>query len=315
MSWKPIIVGVDASIEAGRAAAFGAGLAEAAGTACRLVHAAPNPWTVLPSGDVPEEARKQVEALFARARDSVQHALWGQVSPALLERLLVRAGQAPVALRQAAAEIDAELIVVGGKHHTAIGEWMGGSTAMHLLRTTERPVLVATSSGPPRRILVGLDASEATEPTLAAAERFAGLFGAQLKVLSVVEPLPMGGEAPGVADPQPYYDASRAVVEQKIWPMITGRDVEHEIAFGPAADAISREARTWGTDLLVVGSHGKGWVERVLIGSVTRRLVHELPASVLVVPVYATLATGPAEAGAGAGAEVSGPLTGVVGIG
>jgi Universal stress protein family len=34
----------------------------------------------------------------------------------------------------------------------------------------------------------------------------------------------------------------------------------------------------------VVGSHGKGWVDRILIGSTTERLVTELPTSILVVP-------------------------------
>jgi universal stress protein family protein len=38
---------------------------------------------------------------------------------------------------------------------------------------------------------------------------------------------------------------------------------------------------------VVVGSHGKGWVERLLIGSVTERLLNQLPSSLLVVPAYA----------------------------
>jgi len=313
MSWKPIIVGVDASAEAARAATFAAGLAEVAGAACRLVHAAPDPWTVLPSGDVPEEARRQVEALYARARESVSRALRGQVAPGLIDRLWVRAGRAPVALRQAAAEVDAELIVVGGKHHSVVSEWMGGSTAMHLLRTSERPVLVATSASAPRRIFVAVDASDAAARTVQAAERYARLLNARLKVLSVIEPLQSVGEAVPIMEVEPYYDTARGFIERQVWGAIDMADAEREIVFGPAADAIAREARTWGADLLVVGSHGKGWVERVLIGSVTRRLVHELPTSVLVVPVYATLATGPADAGAGA--AVSGPLAGVVGVG
>jgi hypothetical protein len=34
---------------------------------------------------------------------------------------------------------------------------------------------------------------------------------------------------------------------------------------------------------VVVGSHGKGWVDRVLIGSTTERLLATLPAGLLVV--------------------------------
>jgi len=35
---------------------------------------------------------------------------------------------------------------------------------------------------------------------------------------------------------------------------------------------------------VVVGSHGKGWVDRLLLGSTTERLLDQLPASLLVVP-------------------------------
>jgi hypothetical protein len=43
----------------------------------------------------------------------------------------------------------------------------------------------------------------------------------------------------------------------------------------------------WRADLLVVGSHGKGWAERMLVGSVTERLINHLPTSLLVVPTRA----------------------------
>jgi len=36
-----------------------------------------------------------------------------------------------------------------------------------------------------------------------------------------------------------------------------------------------------------VGSHGKGWVDRLIIGSVTEDLLNDLPTGVLVIPVPA----------------------------
>jgi nucleotide-binding universal stress UspA family protein len=55
---------------------------------------------------------------------------------------------------------------------------------------------------------------------------------------------------------------------------------------GVAAEIIAAEAATWSADVVVVGSHGKGWVERLLVGSATERLLALLPASLLVVPVH-----------------------------
>ena len=283
MSQKPIIVGVDASPAAARAGALGCEFAAFTHTSCHLIHAA----ETLASGD----SARDIEALYARKRDEIQRTLWGYVPGHALERLSIRAGHPAVALRQAAAEIEAGLIVLGGKHHTALGEWAGRSTAMHLIQTSEIPVLLATSAQLPRRVLVALDQSSATGPTLEAAERLAAQLGAQLKVLSVVEPLPAIGEVPPL-DPEPYYQSSRYLIEKDVWPMITTPGVEKAISYGLASPTIAREAKTWEADLVVMGSHGKGWFERVLVGSVTHQVVHELPTSLLVVPVYSALATG-----------------------
>src|SRR2546426_300494 len=53
MSWKPFVVGVDASPEAAGAAAFACRVAEQAGAGCRLVHATRD---VLAAVEVPEVA-------------------------------------------------------------------------------------------------------------------------------------------------------------------------------------------------------------------------------------------------------------------
>ena len=56
-----------------------------------------------------------------------------------------------------------------------------------------------------------------------------------------------------------------------------------EVLVGTPRDVIADEARRWGADLLVAGSHGFGVVKRLLLGSVSNALVHEAPCSVLVV--------------------------------
>jgi len=283
MSWKPIVVGVDTSPAAARAGALGCEFAAFTHTSCHLIHAA----ETMASGD----SARDIAALYARKREEIQRTLWGYVPGNALERLSIRAGHPAVALRQAAAEVDAGLIVLGGKHHTTVGEWAGRSTAMHLIRTAEIPVLVATSAQLPRRVLVALDQSAATGPTLEAAERFAAQLGAQLKVLSVIEPLPTIGEVPPL-DPEPYYQTSQFLIEKNVWPMVTTPGVEKIISYGLASSTIVREAKAWDADLVVMGSHGKGWFERVLVGSVTARVAHELPTSLLIVPVYSALAMG-----------------------
>jgi nucleotide-binding universal stress UspA family protein len=188
-------------------------------------------------------------------------------------------------LQQVVSERRPGLLILGGKHHTTLERWLGGSTSLHVVRTTEVPVLI-TAGAPTaiRRVLVALDLSAAARPTLGLAERFAKLMGAQLRVLSIFEPLPvLEGVTP--IDPTSYYELAQELLERDIWPLIRTPGVEKLVRHGMVVDTLLREATDWPADVLVVGSHGKGWAQRVLLGSVTERLLNQLPTSLLVAPV------------------------------
>src|SRR5512146_2944892 len=275
MSWKPIIVGVDASQAAAAAAQVGSQIAAAAGTECRLVHAARDNWSMLAAAQVPQQAGAFRDTALAAARTQVTTALADRVPAETLRGLVVREGWAPAVLDDVAREADASLVVLGAKHHTALGRWLGGSTVHNVARMLRAPLLVVGSPQPTiRRILVPLDASHAAQPTLDLAGRIADLFDAELRVLHVIEPLPILPEVPPPTNPADYERLLTEECEQKIWPLVpadASRLIRHT-----AADA----------DMVVVGSHGKGVVERMLVGSVTERLLGHLPAPMLlVVPV------------------------------
>ena len=185
-------------------------------------------------------------------------------------------------------DLDAGLIVLGGRHHKAPARWFGGSTVHHAIRIIDIPVLVTTSPQKTAgRVLAAVDLSYASAPTLEMAARMAKLFGAALKILHVVEPLPF------LPDPTLQIDAAEyaRVTEQEFNGLASGvlkkQKAEREVVQGRATDLIEQVAADWKADVVVVGSHGKGWVDRVLLGSATQRLLNHLPASLLVVPVRA----------------------------
>src|SRR2546422_400153 len=189
MSWKPIVVGVDLSPEAAGAAVFAVEAAQRAATACYLVHAVHDG---LASGHTPypytgpdKKARRQIVA-----------ALENRVPAAVLPTITVHRGRPAAVLKGAVAARGAELVVLGGKHHSTLGRWLGGSTGLNVARTTAVPLLVTVGEPAIRRVLVAVDQSGAARPTLAAAERYAALFGAELRALSVIEPLPVLPEVP-----------------------------------------------------------------------------------------------------------------------
>jgi nucleotide-binding universal stress UspA family protein len=59
--------------------------------------------------------------------------------------------------------------------------------------------------------------------------------------------------------------------------------VTTKILDGVPAHTIVEEARDWGADLIVVGSHGFGFMKRMLLGSVAGAVVANAPCSVYVV--------------------------------
>jgi nucleotide-binding universal stress UspA family protein len=131
-------------------------------------------------------------------------------------------------------------------------------------------------------VLVALDASRAARPTIDLARRIAELFDAELRALHVIEPLPIMPEVPPPTNPEDYERMLAQECEAKIWTLLPP-DTERAIRHTAAEAGIAAEAAAWQADLVVVGSHGKGVVERMLVGSVTERLLGHLPAPMLLV--------------------------------
>lgn len=281
MAWKPMVVGVDTSQEAAEAAAFAIRAAARAKTTCHIVHATRD--TILTS-EAPEDARYR-QALVEQARAQIVAILRDALPAASLDGLTVRLGSAPRVLTDVAADVSAGLIVLGGKHHSVLDRWLGGSTSLNVARITTVPVLVtAGDTQGIRRVLAAVDGSGASAETLDIAQQYARLFGAELHALSVLEPMPVIPEVTPPHDVSQYYALAEELLQRDVWPRVRLPGAQTLVRYGMAVETILREAAEWNADLLVVGSHGKGWTERMLVGSVTERLLNHLPTSLLVVP-------------------------------
>jgi nucleotide-binding universal stress UspA family protein len=60
-------------------------------------------------------------------------------------------------------------------------------------------------------------------------------------------------------------------------------DLEHLVEVGDPGPTICAVAEREAVDIVVVGSHGHGWLQRVLMGSVSTYVLHHSPCPVLVV--------------------------------
>lgn len=141
-------------------------------------------------------------------------------------------------------------------------------------------------------------ATDGSEYALTAIEKCCRLMSlnenSELKIISVADTTkPVGTEPFGVGSDyystlnkelhqtsEKYVREAETLVRDKV-----GNDIKihTEIIDGSPKAAIVGAAEDWQTDLVVVGSHGYGFFERMLIGSVSDAVLHHAPCSVLVV--------------------------------
>jgi len=116
---------------------------------------------------------------------------------------------------------------------------------------------------------------------------------AEIKIISLVEPpMPLATEPFAISGD--YYlaleedlrsRAKKAVADAEtiIRQKIGGEKLAGEVMTGNIKQIIVEEAKKFGADLIVVGSHGKGFFDRLILGSVSDFAAHHAPCSVLVV--------------------------------
>lgn len=124
-------------------------------------------------------------------------------------------------------------------------------------------------------VVIGYDGTDASKRAL---ERAASLAdGGVVTVVSVVAPLRGGGPRADGGEQARWLREARELLAER---GIRSRAVE---GYGDVAATIAGEAADERADVIVVGSSGKGLVERLVHGSVSSDLVHRAPCDVLVV--------------------------------
>ena len=233
-----------------------------------------------------------LQDLLAPEGDPPQHVDLGALTIAQEQR---EDESPPNAIVSYADNRDIDVIVAGTHGRRGLQRLLIGSVAEEVLRTASCPVLTVrgdeerAAGGSVRNILVPVDFSEASMEALRHAKELALTYGAQITLLHAVEevvyPSAYGIEPTNMPGPQ-VIDR----VEQNLAELArTELGYEHvvvEANVGYAPSTILDYANGHDIDLVVIATHGRTGLERMLLGSVAERVVRRSPAPVFVVKSF-----------------------------
>ena len=145
-----------------------------------------------------------------------------------------------------------------------------------------------------QRVLCPVDFSEFSLRALSYASALARWYGSTLTVLHVhpelphVDMIPSLTVGPARRIMLDEIERTRVLEAERAFVQTAGAgDVPVEVALEDTGDpprAILERACTLDVDLIVMGSHGRSGYERLLLGSVTEKVLHKAPCPVMVVP-------------------------------
>lgn len=196
----------------------------------------------------------------------------------------------------------AELIVVGTHGRKGLSKLLLGSVADQVVRAAHCPVLVARA---PREgaVLAATDFADPALPAIEAAAAEATRRGRKLVVMHAMESPRDGDAAMGLLGALPALDtaetraARRALASQIINTALTRLHAQGEIVIAEedVLEETMRLAESLPAELIVVGTHGRTGLSRVVLGSRAAKVIESAPCSVLVTRVK----PGTADASAG----------------
>ncbi len=230
--------------------------------------------------DASRPIRERLELWTARALESID---------APDKKGHARLGATHRELTDVAEETDAGLIVVGSREHSGMERFMIGSTADRLVRTAPVPVLLARTPTCGQRIVAAADDSEFGRHAVRVACRIAAATGGSVRCVHAAVPPTDWPDAR--YEPDVFVMRMENLLEEFV--KQTAGELPPErlswiVRLGDPKEEVLGEAERESADLIVVGTHGRNFVTRALLGSVSLRIQREAPVSVLVVPGDAT---------------------------
>jgi nucleotide-binding universal stress UspA family protein len=210
-----------------------------------------------------QEVSAHLEAIKARAEELGVAA----------EPLVRRADAAYAAIVEAAQKLEADLIIMGRRGRSGLARLLMGSVTERVIGLSPVSVLVIPREANLtwERLLIASDGSPYSEAAWEQALELVRRLDARLLGVSVARE---EGELP----------EAEAVVQRLLMRANRqGIPMQIQVTVGAPDDVIVQTALGQQTDLIIVGSHGRTGLKRLLMGSTAARVIGQAPCPVLVV--------------------------------
>ncbi len=298
---RTILIGTSLEEESDQVVRAGLAVARAAGARVHLVHAFP-PRVGFETGLGEDFAGELSAACEEKLREQIGRL---GIAEAELAGAEVKAGEPHRVLIDTARNLAAELIVVGATGSGPFAAELLGSTADRVLRKAACPVLVVRGElpVPPRRVLAPVDLSPLSADSfrcgldlLAQVAKGGEIEVRAVYALSFMDALQHRehGEASSEeAERHSGEELRRFVLANRAGAPF---EVESAVLGGEARFEILRELSERAFDLVMLGTHGRGGLDRLMLGSVASTVARKAPCSVLLISPEAAFEEGIAEA-------------------
>jgi universal stress protein A len=134
-----------------------------------------------------------------------------------------------------------------------------------------------------RKILHPTDFSEQAERAFQAAWDLAKRYDAELTVLHVIPSNAAFDDAFAYLPPEPALRSQAERQLEAIKPLGTHVELQRHVVEGEPGAEIVHFAKNGGYELIVMGSHGRRWLSRLLLGSAVQDVLRSAPCPVLVI--------------------------------
>ncbi len=206
-------------------------------------------------------------------------------------QISVRMGQPADQIVDGADEMTDPVVVMTTHGRSGIGRWLYGSVADRVVRGSGAPVLLIRSGTKDRRaetvstVVVSLDGSVHSEAALPYGKEIAQAFDAELVLVRVAETTQLygmlGSEPMAPASADTFNEIGQRLVEEAQEYLAgvaetlrkDGVKVRTETLEGFAADQLLALEREMSVDLIVMATHGRSGLGRLVFGSVAERIL------------------------------------------